>query len=214
GASQAMGSAPAEALFAEMQAKMIRDFEVMERDQQGYATTNGLLAIVGTLRRLPGRKSLVFFSEGLAIPPAVQRLFHGVIDAANRANVSIYTMDAAGLRAESEQAKIGDLVNQSARAGLDNPSSSGANDAPLTKRLEKNEDVLRQDPRMGLAELAQDTGGLAFDGTNNLHQGFERIETDRRNYYLIGYAPTNDTYDGRFRTIEIRLYRPGVSVAA
>jgi hypothetical protein len=156
----------------------------------------------------------VFFSEGVAIPPAVQRLFRGVIDAANRANVSIYTMDAAGLRAESEQAKIRDLVNQSARAGIDNPSSSGANDAPLTKRLEKNEDVLRQDPRTGLAELAQDTGGLAFDNTNNLHQGFERIETDLRNYYLIGYAPTHDTYDGRFRTIEIKVNRPGVTVAA
>ena len=71
----------------------------MERDQQGYSTTNGLFAIISTLGRLPGRKSLVLFSEGIAIPPAVQRLFLGVIDAANRANVSIYTMDAAGLRA-------------------------------------------------------------------------------------------------------------------
>jgi VWFA-related protein len=214
GPSQAMGGAPAEALFAEMQAKMIRDFEVMERDQQGYATTNGLLAIVGTLRRLPGRKSLVFFSEGVAIPPAVERLFRGVVDAANRANVSIYTMDAAGLRAESEQAKIRDLVNQAARVGIETSRSSGSNDAPLTKRLEKNEDVLRQDPRTGLAELAQDTGGLAFDNTNNLRQGFERIETDLRNYYLIGYASADDTYDGRFRTIEVRVKRPGVTVAA
>ena len=80
----------------------------MERDQQGYATTNGLFAIIGTLGRIPGRKSLVLFSEGIAIPPAVQRLFLGVIDAANRANVSIYTMDAAGLRAESEQAETRD----------------------------------------------------------------------------------------------------------
>src|SRR5439155_12382745 len=138
GASQAMGSAPAEALFAEMQAKMIRDFEVMERDQQGYATTNGLLAIVGTLRRLPGRKSLVFFSEGIAIPPAVQRLFQGVVDAANRANVSIYTMDAAGLRAESEQAKIRDQVNEAAKTGINTgySTTSGASDAPLTKSLE------------------------------------------------------------------------------
>ena len=55
--------------------------------------------MIEAMRRLPGRKSIVLFSEGVSIPPAVQRLFLGVIDAANRANVSIYTMDAAGLRA-------------------------------------------------------------------------------------------------------------------
>jgi len=216
GALQAIGSAPSEALFAEMQSKMIRDFEIMERDQQGYATTNGLFTIVNTLQRMPGRKSLVFFSEGLSIPPAVQRLFRGVIDAANRASVSIYTMDAAGLRAESEQAKIRDQVNQAASVGINTgySNASGRNDAPLTQRLEKNEDVLRQDPRTGLGELAQDTGGLAFDNTNNLSQGFERIESDQRNYYLIGYVPANDTFDGRFRAIDVKVKRPGVSVAS
>src|SRR5258705_10604634 len=108
------GSAPGAAILAQMDARMIQEFEVMERDQSGYSTTNGLFSIIKTLRALPGRKSLILFSEGIAIPPAVQRLFLGVIDAANRANVSIYTMDAAGLRAESEQAKIRDQVNQTA----------------------------------------------------------------------------------------------------
>ena len=216
GAAQAVGPAASEAQLAQMQSKMIADFEVMERDQQGYATTNGLLAIVDALRRLPGRKSLVLFSEGIAIPPAVQRLFQGVIDAANRANVSIYAMDAAGLRAESEQAKIRDEVNQAAKLGINTgySSSTGSSNAPLTKRLEKNEDVLRQDPRAGLGGLAEDTGGLFFDSTNDLRQGFDRIESDQRNYYLIGYAPANETYDGRFRTIDVRVRRPGVTVAA
>ncbi len=104
GASAAMGTSPAAAQLAQMESQMIRDFDAMERDQQGYSTTNGLFAVIGALRNLPGRKSLVLFSEGLAIPPAVERLFLGVIDAANRANVSVYTMDSAGLRAESQQA--------------------------------------------------------------------------------------------------------------
>jgi hypothetical protein len=172
--------------------------------------------MVNALRRLPGRKSLVFFSEGIAIPPAVQRLFQGVVDAANRANVSIYTMDGAGLRAESEQAKIRDQVNEAAKTGINTGYSptSGASDAPLTKSLEKNEDVLRQNPRTGLAGLANDTGGLAFDNTNNLRQGFDRIESDQRNYYLIGYVPANDRYDGRFRAIEVKVRRTGTTVAA
>jgi VWFA-related protein len=216
GASAAMGTAPATALIAEMQSKMIRDFEVMEHDQQGYSTTNGLFAIINAMRDLPGRKSLVLFSEGISIPPAVQRLFLSVIDAANRANVSIYAMDAAGLRAESEQAKIRDQVNQAAKTGIDTgySNTNTRNTAPLTKGLENNEDVLRQDPHTGLGQLSQDTGGQLFENTNNLRQGFDRIESDLRNYYLIGYTPNNENYDGRFRTIDVRVRRPGLTVAA
>lgn len=214
GASAAMGTAPAAALLAQMQSKMIQDFDVMERDQSGYSTTNGLFAIISTLGRLPGRKSLVLFSEGIAVPPAVQRLFLGVIDAANRANVSIYAMDAAGLRAESPQASIRDQVNQTAGSGGGILGSGGGGGDPLTKQLENNEAVLRQDPHNTLGELTEETGGLLFENTNNLRQGFDRIESDLHNYYLVGYTPANETYDGRFRTIEVKVKRAGVTVAA
>lgn len=214
GASAAMGTSPAAAQLAQMESQMIGDFDAMERDQQGYSTTNGLFAVIGALRRLPGRKSLVLFSEGLAIPPAVQRLFLGVIDAANRANVSIYTMDAAGLRAESELAKTRDKVNQAAGFGINTAYSAAGGGDPLTKNLEANEDVLRQDPHSGLGQLAQDTGGVLFESTNNLRLGFERIEDDLRNYYLLGYSPANDVYDGRFRKIEVKVKRSGLTIAA
>jgi VWFA-related protein len=215
GGGGSVGTAAGDAMLAQMESRMIDEFNVMERDQQGYATTNGLFAIIDALRAIPGRKSLILFSEGLAIPPAVQRLFRGVIDAANRANVSIYAMDAVGLRAESEQATIRDEVNRAAGGGGGIlGGSSGNGNGPLSKTLEKNEDVLRQDPHYGLGTLAQDTGGLFFDSTNNLRQGFERVETDLRNYYLVGYTPANDSYDGRFRTIDVKVKRPGVTVAA
>ena len=206
------GTAPSDAIFAQMESRALREFEVMERDQSGYATTNGLFSIINTLRTLPGRKSLILFSEGIAIPPAVQRLFDGVIDAANRANVSIYTMDAAGLRPVSELAQIRDQVNQAAGGGGGTLALGG--DAPLSKALEKNEDVLRQDPHFGLGTLAQSTGGMLFDSTNNLRQGFDRVETDLRNYYLVGYTPSNEAYDGHFRNIDVKVKRPGVTVAA
>ena len=88
---------------------------------------------------------------------------------------AIYTMDAAGLRAESEQAKIRDQVNAAGKRGLTSyastPRRETTSNEPLTKALERNEDVLRQDPHTGLGELAQGTGGLIFDNTNNLRQG-------------------------------------------
>ncbi len=46
-------------------------WEIMARDQQGYATTNALLAVTAALAAVPGRKTVVFFAEGLAIPDAV-----------------------------------------------------------------------------------------------------------------------------------------------
>jgi VWFA-related protein len=216
GTAAAIGGSAGEAVLAQLQSKMISDFDLMEHDQQGYSTTNGLFAIINAMRELPGRKSLVFFSEGIAIPPAVERLFRGVIDAANRANVSIYAIDAAGLRGDSAQASIRDQVNDAAKRGINTgyASSSGANDAPLTKALENNEYVLRQDPHTGLGELAQDTGGLLIENTNNLRQGFDRVESDLHNYYLVGYTPANDKFDGRFRTIEVKVKRSGVTVAA
>ncbi len=208
-----MGSSGATAQLASMEARMLRGFDVLERDEAGYSQVNALYAMIGAMRSLPGRKSILLFSEGVAIPPAVQRLFLGVIDAANRANVSIYTMDAAGLRAESEQAKIRDEVNKAGERNLSTRRNNVTNE-PLTKSLEKNEDVLRQDPHTGLGELAQGTGGQIFENTNSLKQGFERLDSDLRNYYLVGYTPANPSYDGKFRSIDVKVKRPGMAVSA
>ncbi len=213
GGAQGIGSSPASAQLAQMESRMLTNFEALERDEQGYSQVNSLFAIIEALRPLPGRKSVVLFSEGVSIPPAVLRLFTG---AANRANVSIYTMDAAGLRVESAQRAIGDQVNEAAKRGLTSYASSsrGGGNEPLTKGLERNEDALRQDPHTSLGELAQGTGGQLFENTNNLRTGFERLESDLRNYYLLGYTPANATYDGTFRTIEVRVKRSGLTVAA
>jgi VWFA-related protein len=209
-----VGTGAGDAMLAQMQADMIRSFDALERDESGTSTVNALYAIIEQMRRLPGRKSIVFFSEGLQLPPAVRQRFVGVTDAANRANVSIYTMDAAGLRAESSQLDISKQVNKAAAGGGGILGGGKTGNGPLTMSLENNEDVLLQDPHNGLATLARDTGGVAFDNSNNLRKGFDRVESDLHNYYLIGYTPTNDKFDGRFRTIDVKVSRPGVTVAA
>jgi VWFA-related protein len=214
GASAAIGGAPGDAQLAQMAANIIKGFESMDRDQQGYAAVNGLFAIVRTLGRLPGRKSVILFSEGIAVSSNVHRLYLGVIDAANRANVSIYTIDAAGLRADSDQSAIRDRVNAAAKGGIDTAYSADGPGAAFTGALEGNEFNLRSDPATSLGQLAVDTGGVLFNNTNNLRPAFERIENDLRNYYLLGYTPTNPKYDGRFRAIQVKVKRQGVAIAA
>ena len=68
--------------------------------------------MVNGLKATPGRKTVVFFSEGLAIPANVQAQFRSVITSANRANVSIYAIDAGGLRTESGTREARDELMQ------------------------------------------------------------------------------------------------------
>jgi VWFA-related protein len=90
------GGTPQISLVA-MMSRMERAFEAMARDQQGHATINSLMAVISALGELPGRKTVIFFAEALAIPPNVQTQFESVVASANRFNVSVYSLDAAGL---------------------------------------------------------------------------------------------------------------------
>jgi VWFA-related protein len=209
GATTGMGMA--EQALNQMMITMSEAFEVLERDQQGYATTNGLMAIVNSLRSRPGRKAVLFFSEGLAIPPAVQAHFRSVINAANRANVSIYAIDAAGLRVDSPLAETRREVNslgarrqRQAASGVDDPNG------PMMRQLERNEDLLRLNPHSGLGQLADETGGFLIRETNDLSAGLRRIDEDMRVHYMLTYVPKNQNYDGRFRSIEVKLTRPNL----
>jgi VWFA-related protein len=214
GTGQAIGGAATDQQFAAMQLRMLQQFDVLERDQQGYATSNGLMAIVSAMRDVPGRKSVVFFSEGLSIPEKVQSQFISVIDAANRSNVSIYPMDAAGLRTESTTKETRDGIASASLANLDRNPSRDQTGEPMMAALERNEALLRADPHSGLGMLADQTGGFLIANTNDLRAGFSRIDTDLRNHYVLTYVPKNTRFDGRFREVDVKVRRPDVRVRA
>jgi VWFA-related protein len=199
---------------ATFQVQMLRSFEALERDQQGYATTNGLLAVVNGLKDMPGRKTVVFFSEGMVIPVNVQAKFRDVIHSANRAHVSIYAMDAGGLRAASMNKETRDEINQAAARRI-RQLDSGRDDASnglMSRNLERNEDILRFNPESGLSQLANETGGFLIRDTNDSGSAFRRIQEDMRFHYLLSYSPINEAYDGRFRNITVKLARAGLEV--
>jgi VWFA-related protein len=208
------GAGAADAIAADMQRRTLETFEMLERDQQGVSTSNALLAVVNGMRALGGRKSVIFFSEGVAIPANVAARFRSVIDTANRANVTIYAMDAAGLRAESTSKEARDGINAAARRTLQRNPTTDVVGAPMTEALERNEDLLRRDPHSGLGQLADETGGILIRNTNDLTGGFKRIDQDMRNYYMLSYVPKNDRLDGKFRNISVKVKRSGVEVAA
>jgi hypothetical protein len=150
----------------------------------------------------------------LKLPPAVQAKFPAVINAANRANVSIYSIDAAGLRIQSGTAEAARELNSIAAAGM--AQQGRGNDrgvsGPLTRSLERNEDLLHFDPRSGLGSLSDQTGGFLIHDTNDLVSGLRRIDDDMNGYYFLTYVPQNKDYDGRFRRISVKVTRSNVDV--
>ena len=62
--------------------------------------------------------------------------------------------------------------------------------------------------------LASNTDGIAFLNSNDLRGQMRRLAADFTSYYLLGYSSTNAKLDGGFRTIKVRVTRPGVEVRA
>jgi VWFA-related protein len=213
-AGAGIGQAAAEQQLLVMQARMLDQYERLERDQQGFATINSLLAVISPMQNLPGRKTIIFFSEGLKMPPAVQAKFPSVINAANRANVAIYTIDAGGLRVESgtmEAKRELDSLAAGRMAQQSRGNDRGV-DGPYTRSLERNEDLLRFDPRSGLGSLADETGGFLIHDTNDLAAGLKRVTEDMHGYYLLTYVPENKDYDGRFRQINVKVNKSNIDI--
>ena len=210
-AAQQAGAAAAAAAAARLEVGMIRSFEALERDQQGFATSNGLMAVIQGLQRVPGRKTIVFFSEGMAIPDRVLPQFQAVIAAANRANVAVYTVDAGGLRTHSptEQARV--ELEAAAERRMRSMGREDGNGI-MMKDAERNEDLLRQNPQSGLGQLAEQTGGFLVRDTNDARGSFRQIAQDMRFHYVIGYTPSNDNWDGRFRTVSVKVRPRGLEV--
>ena len=210
--SGATVSALREAATREALQRMEESYEQLLSDVQGRSSMDALLALVDSLGEIPGRKTVVYLCEGLTVAPAVESRFRSIVETANRKNVSIYALDAAGLRVHSKQAETGREVEQLAAStltGIDRDNSK-----KWTEDLERNEQVLKLDPSASLGILTGETGGLLIQNTNDLERGIGRINDDRRYHYLLTYSPTNSALDGTYRKIEVKVNRSGVEVHA
>jgi VWFA-related protein len=213
GAGTAIGAQAAELALLQTALQAEESYETLERSEQGLATDYALMSVIDSLAKIPGRKAIMFFSEGMSIPAAVQTSFQSVISAANRGNVTIYPIDAGGLRAESTLSNTAKDLKSLAME-RSRQAASGRNDqaGPMTRDLEKNEDVLRRDPHSGLGMLADQTGGFMISDTNSLTDGLRHVDEDLRSHYELTYISKNQDYDGRFRAIAVKVDKSGLEV--
>jgi VWFA-related protein len=210
-----LGERENELRLIQTEVNMIRSFDNLDRDHQGYDTALALQAVVQSLSILPGRKTIVFFSEGLPVSPVLSARLDAVIDAANRANVTAYAVDAKGLRAKSTLTNTrkemqGFVDERFMQIG----SGTDRTEQPLTMAFERVEDTLKLDSRTGLARLAEETGGFLVEQSNDLRSAFRRIDEDNQFHYLLTYSPRNAAFDGKFRAIQVKVHRPATQVFA
>jgi VWFA-related protein len=65
-----------------------------------------------------------------------------------------------------------------------------------------------------LRALARLTGGFAVTNTNRYEANFERVVRENSSYYILGFYSANDKRDGKFRSVDVRIKRPGLEVRA
>ena len=164
------------------------EFNIFNTDRQLAA----LQTAATMLRPFKERKSIVYFASGLRLNGTDnQAQLRATINAAIRANVSFYPVDARGLVAS---APLGDATRQSP-GGIG--VFSGTTAMATITNFQRSQD--------SLFALAEDTGGKALLDSNDLAAGIVQAQQAITSYYVIGYYPTNTSVDGKFRRIKIAL---------
>jgi VWFA-related protein len=202
---------PSESLLTQMALRMEDGYKHFLSEYEGDGALSGLRSAVTAMAPLPGRKSILYFTEELPITSRLKSKFDALIGEANRANISVYTVDAAGLRVHSKEQEVGQGVKLSGDQGLGDARRS---DGGWTKDLEQQEQNLTSRPAAVLSRLANETGGFMIDNTNDLGKGVARMQVDRTIYYLLGYQPTNAAMDGKFRKVGVKVKRGKYTVRA
>ena len=184
-----------QALNQALQLGMNRAFDALERDQQGFATTNGLLAVVTGLKALPGRKTVVFFSEGLAIPANVQAQFRSVI-AIGEPRQREHLRDRRGRAARGERHARGARRDDPGRAAANPPgvapAGTSAPDGAMNARAGAQRGPAAPQPRERPRPARRRDGRVPDPRRNDARAGFRRIAEDMRFHYVLSYSPTND----------------------
>ncbi|HEX3251698.1 MAG TPA: VWA domain-containing protein [Pyrinomonadaceae bacterium] len=166
------------------------------------ATDDTLRLLEGLMRtaaQVPGRKVVFVISDGFYLNDrktgSLDRI-KKVTDAAGRAGVIIYTLDARGI--------VGDSIDVTNNHPID---AQGLLSGASIGEISASQD--------GLNALAGDTGGLAFRNTNKpMHEWVEKVMDETSNYYLLAWKPDNEEQKrGKFKSIEISIVgRPDLKV--
>jgi VWFA-related protein len=189
---------------------MIRDFP----EQRTPTTMRALRVIAAQLAGIPGRKNLVWLSDGF--PLNIGRRANGMpgrnyqnfnddearaIQALDDAGVAIYPVDARGILSTFDTNPSMDVANLSGGVAM----------SPRRQRaMDQSAQLVIADSRGALQQIADGTGGVAFMDSNDLGSAIRRAVEDSSVSYTVSYSPMHNEWNGEFREIKLKVNRPGV----
>ena len=163
------------------------EFNIFNTDQKLAA----LESAAHKLAAFPEKKALVYISSGIPKTGVEnQSQLRATVNAAVRANVAFYPIDATGLVAEAP----------SGNAGAASPRGTGT----FSGASQRGRTDTRNDQQETLVTLAADTGGKALLDNNDLSLGIRQAQKDINSYYILGFYSSNANKDGRYRHIEVK----------
>ena len=177
---------------------------------EGMRQMEQLLAMIRQLGTLPGRKSVLFLSPGLATVGDPD-LFKSMLDKANKADVTVYAIDVNGLSPSVDQSQASSTALKYASSVSSSQSGNGGTAKQNMEKMREGDavsDAVRTtDTQAALRALSEGTGGFLIGSTNDLRKSFQRVLDEVDTHYEVIYHPTSDKYDGRLRSIDLKTSR-------
>jgi VWFA-related protein len=161
-------------------------------ETESRAALRGIESLVRRMSSLPGQRSVVIVSSGF-LTEALHSELGEIIDRALRANVVISALDARGLYTDPG-------VPDASQPSVANTSRPGV--------IGRKSQLLSYSAKLesaGMEALAQDTGGIFFQNSNDLEAGFRRAAALPDVYYVLAYSPQSLKLDGIFHPIKVKL---------
>ena len=203
---------------AKLDSETRKSFEAFRQDIFTAGTLGAINYAVGGMNELPGRKSIMFFSDGFSIcsvdqPERCGRMLDMVrklTDIVNRAGVSIYSFDARGVAVTgltSEDKVLGASID------APQPFQNSARQQVQQTITGRTDELYEK--QQGMAYLANETGGKAFFNANDLNKSLDAALEDQKGFYLIGYQPQAETFSAetlRYNKLQVKVKREDLSV--
>jgi len=181
---------------------------------EGMRETDQIIMLVEQLGKLPGRKTVLLLTPGLQTTGDPDR-FAKILSNANKADVTVYSIDVNGLTQNSNQQASTAATRRVAWLSRNQRNASAGVDSNMEAMRQDDylhEAVRTSDPQASLRALSEGTGGFLIANTNDLRKPFRNLLEDMDTRYEAVYSPTSDRYDGHFRKITFRLARADLSV--
>ena len=184
-------------------AQIVSDQREIAMYQGGMRSVTALKNLVKYESALPGRKTVLYISEGLNLPPGQHELIRDVISTANRGHISFYGIDVRGLSPFSANSLARNLSRTAAGVSASQVASPVGVSTAQAKEADTMLEMNVANTDQNMQELTDGTGGFAVFDTNEIGKAMFRVMQDVRTHYEISYTPVTNVYDGHFRKIQV-----------